>query len=239
MRTKTKGAERVFSIMVAAGQFARSLARGRWRWLVCLALLTSAPAAAEEPKPKDPSAKPRLQINDVFSGNRTSTSIFGIVGQGSRFVYVFDRSGSMDDPVGVPLRAAKKELMDSLSKLEDIHQFYIIFYNEAPRAFEAPTGRGKLVFANEANKNSAERFIDGIRAEGGTNHFDALLLAVKLRPDVIFLLTDGEEKDDLTSQQLERLRTLNDGVAAIQVIQFTHGPHAPDESLAKLARDNR
>jgi hypothetical protein len=193
----------------------------------------------EEPKQPAAAPKPRVVLNDVFAGNRTSTSVFGVAGEGSRFVYVFDRSGSMDDPGGTPLKAAKKELMESLSQLTDIHQFYIIFYNEAPRAFEAPTGRGKLTFANENNKNSAQAFVDGIRAEGGTNHFDALLLAVKLRPDVIFLLTDGEEKDGLSGEQLERLRKLNDGVAAIQVVQFTHGPRGPDASLAKLARDNR
>ena len=223
------------------GQFS-SPGAGRFRALL-LALVGTlacvAQSAAEEPKPAASPAKPRVVINDVFAGNRTSTSVFGIAGEGSRFVYVFDRSGSMDDPAGTPLRAAKKELLDSLKQLDDVHQFYIIFYNEAPRAFESPTGRGRLVFGNEANKNSAERFIEGIHAEGGTNHFDALLLAVKLRPDVIFLLTDGEEKDDMTSEQLERLRKLNDGVAAVQVIQFTHGPRAPDESLAKLAKDNR
>ena len=75
-----------------------------------------------------------------------STSVFGVQAQGSRFVYVFDRSGSMADFRGRPLAAAKQELVRSLADLQDTNQFQIIFYNERPKIFRprrrASTGVG-------------------------------------------------------------------------------------------------
>jgi hypothetical protein len=64
---------------------------------------------------------------DLFAQLRQSsqtgeTQFFGLSGKGSRFVYVFDRSLSMQ---GQPLAAAKRELLASLSHLERVHQFQI------------------------------------------------------------------------------------------------------------------
>ena len=49
----------------------------------------------------------------------TTTMLFGISGSGSRFVYVFDRSDSMNGFGGKPLRAAKAELIRSLRTMTD------------------------------------------------------------------------------------------------------------------------
>src|SRR5262245_48566300 len=51
------------------------------------------------------------------------TRVFGLRGNGSRFVYVFDRSSSME---GAPLSAAKRELIGSLQSLQSVHQFQVI-----------------------------------------------------------------------------------------------------------------
>ena len=66
------------------------------------------------------------------TGGTTSTGVFGVEGEGSKFVYVFDRSGSMQGFQGRPLAAAKRELITSLESLESVHQFQVIFYNERP-----------------------------------------------------------------------------------------------------------
>src|SRR5262245_26111248 len=58
------------------------------------------------------------------------TRVFGVRGRGTRFVYVFDRSSSME---GGPLLAAKRELIASLQNLQSVHQFQIIFYNQQPQ----------------------------------------------------------------------------------------------------------
>jgi hypothetical protein len=191
-------------------------------------------------------SKPATSAADVLAGamrapaaaGRAYTSFFGVEAEGRRFVYVFDRSGSMGEPANRPLQAAKDELLRSLEMLDSLHQFFLIFYNEEPRVFNAAGVRGRLVFATDENKESARGFIDGVQAQGGTKHYEALLIAVRLRPDVIFLLTDGEQKDDLTGEQLAHLRRLNEAIAQIHVIQFAGSPYA-NNSLVELARQNR
>ena len=129
------------------------------------------------------------------------TKLYGIEAEGAKFVYVFDRSASMSIARGKPLAAAKRELIASLTPLERVHQFYLIFYNQETRSFQPGAEAGKLIFATDANKTAAERFINGIQPEGATDHYLALSLALKMRPDVIFLLTDGDAKDDLSRRR--------------------------------------
>lgn len=168
-------------------------------------------------------------------GGTARTSVFGAVGEGRKFAYVFDRSGSMDGHGGAPLRAAKSELTASLDDLKSTHQFQIVFYNEHPRAF-SPTGQaGRLVFGTEQNKNLARRFVGSITADGATRHEEALEVALKMVPDVIFFLTDADEPR-LTSAQLARIARLNHGTT-IHAIEFGYGPQGdPDNFLVKLAR---
>jgi hypothetical protein len=170
-------------------------------------------------------------------GGKARTSLFGLVGEGYKFVYVFDRSGSMGGSGQNALRAVKAELLRSLANLDTVHQFQIIFYNERPAIFN-PTGTpGRLAFATEANKSRAVRFIDSITAEGGTAHEEALRLATGLQPDVIFFLTDADDPK-LTLAQLEKIRHLAAGII-INAIEFGPGPKPTGDSfLAQLARQN-
>jgi hypothetical protein len=168
---------------------------------------------------------------------RARTSIFGVPGEGSKFVYVFDRSGSTGGPGRSTLSAAKLQIIASLNDLDTVHQFQIIFYNESPSVFN-PTGQpGKLVFANERNKLLAQRFVQSITSDGGTSHEEALLLAIRMQPEVIFFFTDADEPR-LTARQLERIRRMANGIV-INAIEFGIGPQADaDDFMVKLARQN-
>ena len=78
--------------------------------------------------------------NTTING-KVKTNVFGVEGEGTKFVYVFDRSASMSEPNGRPLAMAKTALNDSLNSLDRIHQFQIIFFNHTePRIFN-PTGQ--------------------------------------------------------------------------------------------------
>ncbi len=164
------------------------------------------------------------------------TSLLGIEAKGSKFVFVFDHSGSMGDPDNKPLNRAKEELTKAIDQLDAAQQFYIVFYNHEQRLFRIDATGGKLIFGTDTNKKLAGKFIDSIRAEGGTKHADALALALKMRPDVIFQLTDGDPPDDITSDELERLKRLNGSGTTINVIQISpkvEGEHNRLEELAK------
>ena len=101
----------------------------------------------------------------------------------------------------------------------DPEHFYVIFYNDRLHVFSPAGSRGRLVFATEENRRAARRFVEGVRADGGTRHAEALAAAFRLAPDVVFLLTDADAKDDLTDAELERLSRLGSG-SRCMVVQF-------------------
>jgi len=176
---------------------------------------------------------PRGKLGD----DAIRTEVFGAYGEGNRFAYVFDRSGSMNGFGGRPLAAAKAELLASLEDLQSHHQFQIIFYNESPRVFNPHGGTPRLVWGDEISKRRARRFVAGIEASGGTEHMAALMLALQLGPDVLFFLTDADEPV-LSSAQLRKIRRRNNG-AVIHSIEFGFGPSVQsDNFLARLANSN-
>lgn len=170
------------------------------------------------------------------SRGKARTSVFGLPGEGYNFVYVFDRSGSMGGGGRSALAAAKAELLKSLESLGDAHQFQIIFYNDQPEILNI-AGSNRLVLGTEPNKTLARRFVGGITSDGGTQHEAALMAALRLKPDVVFFLTDGDEPG-LTPNQMRRVKKLCDGVTTINTIEFGLGPSlGTDNFLTRLARE--
>lgn len=167
------------------------------------------------------------------SGGKASVRVFGVQGVGTKFVYVFDRSSSME---GAPLAAAKQQLIQSINSLEAIHQFQIIFFNHQMRTFDATGGGHRVAFATDRSKQLAAKFIGGITADGGTDRMAALRAAVAMQPDVIFFLTDAD--DPLSESELAEIAQLNRRAsAAICTIEFGSGPaQKSDDFLAELAR---
>jgi hypothetical protein len=182
-----------------------------------LFLLAAAGGLAAEPP--SPGQRPRF---------------FDLEVTGRRVAFVCDRSGSMSEPQGRPLAAAKEELLTSLAALGDSQQFHLLFYNDRVTAFAPPGGRGRPLFADEETLRSVNRFVSGITATGGTEHAEALSAALGVVPDEIFLLTDGELGDDLSAADFERLAGRL-GRTRLHVIQFSGGGAGQSPRLARLA----
>ena len=195
-----------------SGSQRRSTVRRRSLLAAVAAVLggRAAPRVASAQTPKPPAVK---------SPGGVRTGIFGLEAKGNRFVYVFDRSASMAQPDGRPLAAAKRELIRSVDELGDVQQFYVIFYNDRLHVFSPAGTRGRLVFGTDENRRAARRFVEAVRADGGTRHAEALAAAFRLAPDVVFLLTDADAKDDLTDAELERLARLGSG-SRCMIAQF-------------------
>jgi len=153
-------------------------------------------------------------------GGKAKTSVFGVEGYGDSFVYLFDRSDSMNAGQAAPLRAAKRELLASLDSLTSVHQFQIVFYNEAPTPYRSSLSRARgMLFASDAEKRQAMRFVSNVVAMGGTEHLDALRLAISMSPDVIFFLTDADEpvlKADQLADLVERCQRAGTTIHAIE-----------------------
>lgn len=171
--------------------------------------------------------------------NDTTTMVFGVSGSGSRFVYVFDRSDSMNASGGRPLRAAKRELIRSLNTLGERQQFQIIFYNDKPTPFQI-SGLPLQLYRGEADTiQRATRYVDSITAYGGTEHDTALRMALRMSPDVIFFLTDARIPSLSGSELFEIQRRADTNGTTIHTIEFGTDPAAPSVSfLRELASMN-
>lgn len=173
------------------------------------------------------------------SGSQHTTEVFGISGTGSRFLYVFDRSESMNGFGGRPLLAAKMQLVRSIDSLGPGQEFQIIFYNNQPRAFVPGGQMVRLLKGDDQTKRSAEQYVRAMTAFGGTRHMDALLMALRMSPDVIFFLTDARIPR-LNGSQLQEVksRATRSGTT-IHTIEFGDDLAAPQQSfLQTLAADN-
>lgn len=156
-------------------------------------------------------------------GKKGHTYLFGIEGVGNKFLYVFDRSASMESYEGRPLAAAKAELARSLEPLESTHQFQIIFYNDRQNVFNPYLPQPpRMLFADDKHKDLARRYLRSVTADGGTQHLDALRLALGLNPDVVFFLTDADEPP-LSAEELTKVVQWSGG-AVIHAIEFGAGP---------------
>ena len=91
------------------------------------ASIVSAKEPAKKAADAEPSPEKQLEGLGFTSapqeGGKGHTVLFGLVGEGYKFVYVIDRSGSMGGDGRQALRRAKAELIRSLKQLDKVHQF--------------------------------------------------------------------------------------------------------------------
>ncbi len=154
-------------------------------------------------------------------GGGFGAGFFGTRDAGMKVVFVVDASGSMTSHNA--MQVAKKELMASLQALDERQQFLIIFYDDAPYVVKLKNeANPTLAHATEINKTLARQQIAGVQPGAGTNHFPAVELALKLKPDVIFFLTDAAEPA-MPPAELEKVKRLNGGRTRIHSIEFGIG----------------
>jgi hypothetical protein len=117
---------------------------------------------------------------------KASTEFFGIGGYGQTFVYVVDASDSMNDRG--KFERARYELLKSIEQLTSEQRFYVIFYNESAYPMDAAAP----LLATPDNVAKTTNWINQVEPTGGTNPLPALLLALTIRPDAIYFLSDGQ-----------------------------------------------
>ena len=120
---------------------------------------------------------------------------------GRSFVFVIDRSQSMGGEGLGAIGAAAKELAVQLEQLTAQQRFQVVAYNQSV----AMISERELLPADDQNKDKLIRFVADTAAYGQTEHMRGLLVALKLKPEVIFLLTDGGDPV-LDNSQLRAIR---------------------------------
>ena len=165
----------------------------------------------------------------------------GTQDQGSKVIFVIDASGSMVSKNS--MQVAKAALVSSLQALDAHQQFLVIFYDDKPTVLHLRDAhKPQLYAATEIHKTLAKQKIAGIQPGTGTQHVPALEMALKLRPDVIFFLTDAQEPP-IYEGELVALKNLNNRTTRIHSIEFGVGPEVSDAAspknfLRRLSRQN-
>ncbi len=174
------------------------------------------------------------------SASEATMEFCGVEGGGSHFVYLVDSSGSM----GSAFEPARAELLRSISLLRPDQRFYVIFFDEDPdymRLSDPNQDEPRSVSATPENKQRLARWATGISMNQGRAPYEPLRFAVELRPDVIFLLSDGEFPQRIEQQLRQENRYENlFGESGPICIVHTIGYHSREgeSRMRKIALDN-
>jgi hypothetical protein len=131
------------------------------------------------------------------SASKPGAQFFGSYALGEKFVFVLDSSRSM---LGDRWMYACHELMDSVARLKPNQQFFVICFDEGPTCmFNTPVTRIKYYQNDEETRTRLKRWLMLRKLGRNTRPASAMTLALNLHPDAIFLLSDGEIRDDTLS----------------------------------------
>ena len=171
--------------------------------------------------------------------SKSRASFFGAEADGNKFVFVIDSSGSMR---GTRWQALCTELIRALQSLSPDQEFFVISFDAfAHPMFGTAPPKGEFLTATSKNVRRVQNWIRSI--EHGRNTFpaSAVGMAMRLKPDAIFLLSDGEIADN-TIEDLEKWNQVldNDGYNKTLVPIHTVLLHSQVgyATLERIAKEN-
>jgi hypothetical protein len=126
------------------------------------------------------------------------SNFMGTGGNATDIIYLCDASGSMLSVFG----NLKQQLKESINNLDLTagQKFNVIFFSDS-NVF--PLFKGGMQIATPDNKKAAIDFIDNQVSTGGTQPIPAIQEALKEKPQLLYVLTDGFDQianfDDVTN----------------------------------------
>ena len=157
-------------------------------------------------------------------------TMYGTGGNARKLAYIIDASGSLIDTLPFVI----EELKRSISALSEKQSFTVIFFQGESAIEVPPVG---LNPADAEHKQQVVRWVDmdsgHIIPAGQSNPVEALRVALKYKPQLIFLLSDnitGQGQYELNQRRLlDEITKANSANTKINTIQFLY----PDP-LAKI-----
>jgi hypothetical protein len=151
--------------------------------------------------------------------------IFGYSGNAKKIAFVCDASGSMLSKFST----LRRELSKSIRVLSPVHSFSLIFFQKQTCIYLDQN----LMMATPDAKLRADKFLETVTPREETNPIPALELAFKEKPDLIYLLTDGDFPDN--AAVLNRIHQLDkDAKVKINTIAFVADTDNDTEFMALL-----
>ena len=130
--------------------------------------------------------------NRASDGN--GAYFFGTYASGQRFVFIIDSSRSMLE--GRRWATARRELVRALQSLSPDQEFFVIgFDSTAKPMFGQFPPNSKFLHPTEGNIDRLNRWVGTILHGGSTLPASSIGIALRMKPDAIFLLSDGEIQD--------------------------------------------
>jgi hypothetical protein len=167
-----------------------------------------------------------------------AASFFGVEARGTRFAYIVDISGSMDEGIGAGslkrIDVLKNELSRSLEGLLDNAKFLVVLFSSDSKPLG---GRLEWIPANDAGKAWERKTIPLIAADGSTEPFPAFEIVFKQmrpKPEAIYFMTDGEFDKDVAN----KIARLN-AEARIPIHCITFISKQGEEVMRKIAADSK
>ena len=177
-----------------------------------------------------------------IAGNEvgTSTQFFGTNATGSRFVFIIDASGSMNE--GFRWHQAVRELEKSIDKLNQDQRVLVLLYNlQTFPMFNTPPEDLELVSVTDDFKTRLSKWLGEQVPIGGTRPAHALSYSLTLNPDAIFLLSDGMLADNsiqVLADENEFRETESGDYMKTPIHTVSLGPSAGGAEIMKIIADN-
>ena len=153
-------------------------------------------------------------------------SFFGTKAHGRRFVFLLDYSASMQavDRYGRSrFQVAVDELLRTIENLNPDQEFYVVLFSYETRLmFDERPRRARSIPALGGNISLLRQWLESIQLGSGTDPRIGMIAAQKLKPDAIFLLTDGEFNGRTTQN-----RNLIPGNPTVERLVEIHGKPSP------------
>jgi hypothetical protein len=122
-------------------------------------------------------------------GGPGKVSFFGAEAEAERIVFVVDNSGSMQHG---RMQVTLLELAASIRRLSESQHFYVVFFSDQAYPMFFPKNVMETLPATQENKKAAMQWLRTVEMCLGGRLLDAMDFAIALKPDVVFLLTDGD-----------------------------------------------
>lgn len=133
-------------------------------------------------------------------GYGEGASFFGVYAPGQRFVFVIDSSKSMLQGTRWP--TLRRELIRAIKTLSPDQQFFVISFDAGMHPmFDLYPPKSEFLTPTDQSIYRLNAWLSQIRHGSNTLPASSIGLALKLKPDAIFLLSDGEIRDN-TIQEL-------------------------------------
>jgi hypothetical protein len=115
-------------------------------------------------------------------------SFFGTQARADRIVFLVDNSNSMSEG---RFETALVELARSVDSLSIKQSFYVIFYSDAAYRMFHPQPADELINATRENKQKLRDWLSTVEMCVGGQLVDAMEIVDQLKPQVVYLLSDG------------------------------------------------